>query len=92
MYRNKTEEVISEALKRKQPDQFNPQNTDELEKFDEVKKKIRNNIKDLILKKHSPRPQTIELDPEPRPADPIIIPQDIIPAPVNLTEWSETIS
>lgn len=44
-YKAKAEEIVSESLKRKAPDQFNPDNVEELEKFDEIKKKIKNNIK-----------------------------------------------
>ena len=49
-------------MKRKAPDQFNPHNVEELEKFDEIKKKIKNNIKELIMNRTSPLKRTSELE------------------------------
>ena len=54
--------MVAETLKRKAPDQFNPDNVEELEKFDEIKKKIKNNIKELIMNRMSPLKRTSELE------------------------------
>jgi L-lysine 2,3-aminomutase len=73
-YKTKAEEVVSDALKRKTPDQFNPDNADELEKFDEIKKKIKSNIKEFILNKmSSPQPNAQELPISSLPVDPILV-------------------
>jgi hypothetical protein len=72
-YKAKAEEVVSESLKRQAPQHFNPDNVDELEKFDEIKKKIKNNIKDILNKMGSPQPNVQELPTATAPANPLAV-------------------
>jgi len=62
LYKSRAEGVVSDSLKRQGPHpEFDPDNEEEMEKFDEIKKKIKNNIKEYISKANSPRPNPSEL-------------------------------
>lgn len=85
LYKAKAEEVVSESLKRQAPQHFNPENVEELEKFDEIKKKIKNNIKDILNKMGStPQANPQELQISSAPANQIIIIDDL-PRPTAST-------
>lgn len=51
LYKEKVDDLVVEVNKRKTPDQFHLKEDHELEKYDEVKKKIKKSIKEMITSK-----------------------------------------